>query len=131
MRRIAGVLVAGFIVFSSSMAFGDNGNDGNALLSKCNALIDSLDTPSNNDTDKIKGLRMGYCIGMMQGTLNFNKLYELMLGKGALFCTPKSGITTIQAVRIVVEYLKKHPDKLHEHESILAYEAFKEAYPCK
>jgi hypothetical protein len=131
MRKIVGVLVVGLMLISSTSMASNDGNDGNALLSKCNALIDSLDTPSNNDTDKIKGLRMGYCIGMMQGTLNFNKLYELMLGKGALFCTPKSGITTIQAVRIVVEYLKKHPDKLHEHESILAYEAFKEAYPCK
>jgi hypothetical protein len=101
--------------------------DGNDLLSKCPAAVNLMDNRS--ETDDYLGL--GYCLGMMQGMTNLNKVYELRLGEKALFCTPESGIKNGQAARIVVKYLMEHPETLHENESFLAVSALKEAYPCQ
>jgi hypothetical protein len=56
---------------------------------------------------------------------------RVLLNKKALFCTPESGITNDQAARVVVKYLREHPERLHEKESLLAMAAFAEAFPCK
>ena len=67
---------------------------------------------------------------MMQGILSLNTVYESRDRKNALFCLP-GAISNQQATRIVLRYLKDHPESLHLNVSILAIRAFNEAYPCK
>ena len=65
----------------------------------------------------------------MQGMLHMNQFYEYQLKGAALFCQP-DGTTTGQAARIVVKYLRDHPEELHKHDSVLAFTALKAAFPC-
>jgi hypothetical protein len=48
----------------------------------------------------------------------------------ALFCIPQE-VTNGQAVRVVVAYIDKHPEHLHESFNLLAILALGEAWPCK
>lgn len=125
MKKAIRTLIVGLILFSSNMAFGD----GNELLSRCNAAINSMDNPSQL-LDVTDFMGVGFCTGLLQGMTNLNRVYEIELNKKALFCTP-NGITNGQTARIVVKYLKEHPEKLHENESVLAFLALQEAFPCK
>jgi len=100
---------------------------GNKLLSQCNAAINFMDNqPADPDF-----LALSFCLGMMQGVTNTNSMYEVQLGKDALFCAPESGLNNGQAARIVVKYLKDNPKKLHQHGTILAIAALMKAYPCE
>ena len=65
----------------------------------------------------------------MQGMLHMNRVYVYHLKGAALFCPP-DGTTNGQAVRIVVKYLRDHPEELHKHDSVLAFTALKAAFPC-
>lgn len=103
--------------------------DGNSLLTQCSVAIRFIDTgEAGNDLNDLLG--MGNCLGMMQGVTGLNIIYEVMLEKEALFCMPKTGIQNGQAARIVVKYLKNHPEKLHQKEIFLIVAAFQEAFTC-
>ena len=128
-------LTCGMVLMALLLA-GNAFGDGNSLLAECTsaiALVEKLNTRALT-IDNFKNenfLGAGSCLGMMQGMKDMNKSYEVLLSKKALFCTPESGVSNDQAARIVVKYLKEHPEKLHEKESLLAIEAFMEAFPCK
>ena len=72
-----------------------------------------------------------YCFGLIEGVINLNKIYEVSLRKNALFCSPNSNITNGQAARIVVKYMKEHPEVLHEPDFAVTINALIEAFPCK
>lgn len=100
--------------------------DGNKLLSQCNTAIQILD----GDTLPKNAYIAASCLGLVQGITNLNLLYQVDKTNNTFFCLPAGGINNGQAARIVVKYLKEHPEKLHENESVLAIAAFVEAYPC-
>ena len=123
MRSVVGAFFLMILALSPGVAYAS----GNKLLSQCNAAIDFMDNqPADPDF-----LALGYCLGMMQGVTNTNAMYEVQLGKDALFCAPKSGLSNGQAARIVVKYLKDNPEELHRHSTVLVLSAFVEAYPCE
>jgi hypothetical protein len=123
MRNAFGAWVAGLLLLSSNLSFGD----GNELLSNCNAAL----KVKENSLEGANWAQVGFCLGMIQGVTNLNLQYQGMLDKKALFCLPESGIESGQAVRIVVKYLEDHPEKLYEKEVGLVSDAFREAYPCQ
>tara|TARA_R100000687_G_scaffold25326_2_gene21474 strand:+ start:21840 stop:22214 length:375 start_codon:yes stop_codon:yes gene_type:complete len=124
MKILSVVLTAWFSIAFSGAAFAD----GNDLLNDCSVL----EVPSEDATLNFEyGLSLGTCTGMMQGLTNLNKIYEALLGDGALFCTPEQGVTNGEAAKIVLKYLKDNPQKLGQHEVELAVQAFREAFPCK
>jgi hypothetical protein len=100
--------------------------DGNKLLTDCGALVSFLDRQSIDSTNSTG---MGFCSGLMQGLIHMNQIYGHSLKDKALFCTP-DGVNNGQAARIVVKYLRAHPEELHKPGSILAFAALKEAFPC-
>lgn len=108
------------------LAVGNGGNDGNKLLARCNAVIQIMDEGKYLKDN----YNAGICVGLMQGITNLNLHYQAKEKKGALFCLPENGIQNGQAARIVVKYLKGHPEKLQENASFLAIDAFVDAYPC-
>jgi hypothetical protein len=125
MRRYVsfGVVLIGLLLAGNAIG------DGNELLTRCAVAVNFMDGTSKADSGAEFGNGM-FCLGMMQGITSMNTFYEVELGKKALFCTPKA-ITNGQAARIVVKYLREHPEKLHEHDSLLAIEALMKAFPCK
>jgi len=100
--------------------------DGNELLRQCEDTI--VDANSLYDHDKIRIFSAGACFGLMQGITHLNLFYQNK--KNPLFCLPGDGITNGQAARVVIKYLRDHPEKLHEIGSLLAIAAFVQAFPC-
>lgn len=127
MRKTFGTLMIGFIFLSSNTVFGVTAGDGNELLSRCNVVINYQDKKIQNPDE----IDIGICLGMIQGMMKINSVYKQKLGKEmALFCPPASGLSYVQAIRIVVKYLNDHPEKLHQSDTYLVIGAFQKAFPC-
>lgn len=100
--------------------------NGNELLVDCEAGINFVDgNVKSLDASKLVGA--GRCVGFLQGVFAMNYYYEWK-GDG-LFCFPNS-VTYGQYVRIVVKYLRDHPEQLHKDEFLLAATALITAFPC-
>lgn len=99
---------------------------GHQLLNECSEIIDFSQTgqlsPSSSGGS--------YCLGMVNGMLALNTLYQSTLGERALFCLPETPITNIAAVKLVVNYLKSYPKQLDLDAGSLMFYAFLATYPC-
>lgn len=66
-----------------------------------------------------------------------NSFYKNLAEMGVIprkivpFCVPANKITGGQVARVIVKYLKDHPERLHENETFLAIQALQAAFPCK
>ena len=103
-------------------------SDGNWLLKACSAVIIFMDSQHLDDGEQ--GSKISTCIGYMQGIRDTTALYQGKNLSPLLVCFPEAGISNGQATRIVVKYLKNHPEKLHLPAISLAFSAFIEAFPC-
>ncbi|WP_354097554.1 Rap1a/Tai family immunity protein [Bradyrhizobium sp. S3.2.12] len=85
------------------------------MLPHCKALIE----------DKPPGVWEGQC----GGTIDTLVWVGSSLPKRGRFCAPK-GIPHMQAHRVVVSWLERHPERLHLSFQGLVMEALMEAWPC-
>lgn len=129
------LLLALILVLSQPSAAQGNKveQDGNYLLKSCIQAIRALD---GDNLDPIQGMRSTFCLGYINGFLGSHMLTVSLAGSQPLFCTPKSGLKRSgvqvgQAARIIVKWLKSHPEKLHLDGDILTLLAIAEAFPCK
>lgn len=108
--------------------------DGNEFLSKCAPVVARLDhsLPDPATGDMVEAsYSMGYCLGFAQGFTGAHYAYGVIAGdKVHLVCLPSKSIQNGQALRIIVAFMKAHPEKLHFEEMVLAEKAFEEAFPC-
>lgn len=99
---------------------------GHQLLNECLEIIDFSQTgqlsPSSSGGS--------YCLGMVNGMLALNTIYQSALGERALFCLPETSITNIAAAKLVVDYLESYPEQLHLDAGSLMFYAFLATYPC-
>lgn len=124
--------------------------DGNGVLDYCGVVVDQLDSrPSQND-QQTKGLKFGWCVGYLQATqehiVNWRMSAGIQLmaqeGQGKMSspfiradetfvntCIPNKA-SVAQLARVVVKWLREHPEKLHEPKSFLVMEALKDNFPC-
>ena len=101
--------------------------DGNYLLQRCQAAVAFSQQP-----EKFKRKAdMAYCLGLLQGVRETNRLYENKLKSGAYFCLKGKHLGHSETAQLVVDYLQSHPEQLFQNESILAVQALRQAYPCK
>lgn len=68
----------------------------------------------------------GFCSGFIWGAADG---HQLTSDESASFCSPE-GATSDQMGRVVVKYLREHPEKLHEYAVLLVAVALIEAWPC-
>jgi hypothetical protein len=92
-------------------------SSGNEFISLC-----VPDEPTNLHWDEC----MGYVIGIDDG---IQLAYDIQ-GKPQPYCIP-SEVTTGQMVRVLIKFIKDHPEKAHSKTSVLAVESFITAFPCK
>ena len=92
-----------------------NPNSANAIMPGCRAFLGAEPPRSNMDWFK-----EGECVGVLHG------LADLM----ERLCIP-SEATQSQVVRVVVNYIDRHPEKMHMPFTHLAAEALRAAWPCK
>lgn len=102
-------------------------SDGNQLLKQCTQSVRVLDGDTLDSGQDIESM---YCIGYMKGFLDAHGFIGA-LSKIQLFCIPEGGIQTGQAIRIIVKWLKDHPERLHHEAGMLTLAALGRAFPCK
>jgi len=121
-----------FLFMAVVPAFGEiRGND---VLDSCQIAVRNFDDNGGPAGERFDA---GWCSGWVNGALELTKLHNerttLIKEKPTLlqFCVGVPGIPVIQAMRIVVKYLKEHPEQLHEDGMGLTVTALKDAFPCK
>jgi hypothetical protein len=106
----------------------DARDDGHELLRQCGAAVRELDRQAGLEPEARLGAQ--YCFGFVAGITNVVSIAYHLKPDGQLFCPPDGGIAPRAAVRVLVEYLKSHPERLHARKVTLAAAAFMQAYPC-
>ena len=112
-----------------AMAVQRSGND---LLIDCANLI-KTETIESVSRDNVLG--MGYCIGIIDGMVTFNYVYESVLQAGGntnlvQMCLPQR-ISTRTLAAVIVKHLEDNPSQLHQSGQALAAQALVAAYPCE
>lgn len=119
---------------------------GNELLSSCEKYekYDHAARRLTADETAAAGMCAAYVSGFVDASTTYNSLLSQLdaaLQKseadGArvrhrispMACIPE-GATYEQTVRVVLKYLRDHPEKLHERRSTLMLEAIASAFPC-
>lgn len=121
---LVGALVGGNVVAADAKK-----NDGNFILSKCNATIRVMD--GEKLTSKTDEFGIGQCFGLVEGVRNTLVYLNDFVESDLKICWPKEGIPNGQAIRILVKYLNEHPADLNDDQTFLTMMAFKNAYPCR
>jgi|CZKR01.1.fsa_nt_gi hypothetical protein len=97
--------------------------DGNDLLEKCDSASSSVDRTEC----------LGYVAGVMDAAVTMlNSLRAASSTKvPAMYCLPTGGIQLGQASRVILKWLKDHPEKQHLRGDLLIMMAMSDAFPCK
>ncbi len=126
------ISLAFFLCISCSCFAAGDTNDGNYLLTTCTAALKMTDDGINTVSggDQIKGT---YCVGYISGIKDM--LYAVVelsksQGQTPTVCMPEDGIGNGQALRIVVKFLKDHPEQLHNSGITLVLKSLQQSYPC-
>ena len=120
--------------------------DGNALLLRCSAAELGTDDSTKKLTNA-EAIDVASCIAYMQGIIEFDEASSALViphvacskMKDEKGCTPyvrqticiPEGVTVGRLARVVMKWLREHPEKLHYRASMVAYAAIYEAFPCK
>jgi hypothetical protein len=134
---------------------GNYPTDGNGLLDYCTVAVDFEDF--RNMVSSLNGGKLieawgkfSWCVGYVEAIMDDLSATRLNLAiiatSGVTFsgpdeakqyaldslrfaCIPEKA-TILQAIRVLVKWLREHPQRLHEPKSILTRDALKEAFPC-
>jgi hypothetical protein len=102
---------------------------GNSFLRDC-SVVNKENTTLGEDTGSVACLL--YVGGVMQGAelgsgVTRFEAKPMVLPK--LFCRPEN-VEMLQAVRIVLKYIRENPEKANNETAALIIMAIREAYPC-
>lgn len=128
--------------------------DGSGLLEYCGPVVASFDSlkQDSGESHGIQMMKQGWCAGHLQtmremiifwqiqvvktvAILNGNQnpstdeLKTMMMKSSSMTCIPKE-VNMEQMVRILVKWLRDHPERLHEAYTILTTDAFQDGFPC-
>jgi len=109
-------------------------DDGNALLKNCITALNALDGKISA-TKGEAAFCAGICFGKVGGVVDAGTIINAFAeskghNKQDVYCVPDD-VSTAQATRVVVKYLKEHSEDLHQRDTALIVTALKEAFPCK
>jgi hypothetical protein len=127
-RDAAAVLVLGLLAAALLAQNADAQSDrtsANYLLPACHEWI-ALSEGRAGSVNPSAALNRGYCSGIVYGLTYVSELLPPHLRS----CPPK-GSTRGQTLRVVVAYIERRPERMHEDFGSLAIEAMHEAWPCK
>jgi hypothetical protein len=155
MRIFAAVLLACTVAPAYAQKKTDLPTEGNGLLDYCSVVVVAADSPDsilsltgNRLTDQM--MKLNWCAGYLQATQDAASLTQIDLAligamgitlsgpdkqREAAFdmlrgaCIPERAPVS-QLARVLVKWLREHPERLHEPRYILTKDAFKEAFPC-
>src|SRR6516164_9583870 len=125
--RIAIVVL--YVMFLGSSANAQVAFDtGNDLLRYCQSADAALAGRGATSADTQEALGEGFCMGIIGG-VRFVVTSSIMDPKYRL-CIPKN-VSNGQAVSVVVNYMRDHPDQLDHTFSFVVLSALVDAWECK
>jgi Rap1a immunity proteins len=117
------------VFFSPLMAEEVLEESGNAFLRHCSVVEKDYDLTSADKSNQM--VCAAYVSGFVEGAsaaITFGR------SKGespsSLYCTD-SGMEAGQLVRVVLKYIRSHPETAHLRTFVLVTRAFQAAYPCR
>jgi hypothetical protein len=145
-------------VLSPAVYARDLPKDGNDLLEYCSAMVDVADNPSNlaaitgdKLTEKIG--QVDWCAGylaavqdlLIQVHVNLAIIVTMgvtlegpdiqtkqyALNQLRIACVPDENVRILQLGRVLIKWLREHPERLHEPKTILATDALRDSFPCQ
>jgi len=126
MKNISALLLAVTIfVAIPSTSFGEM-YDGNILLEDCKQFLKYMD---NKKDPSVVMSSIGYCLGYMQGHIDFQQHLEKNPAFNIEHCFP-SDTSVSQLAKITVNYLENNPNKLNKPAIEITLAAFTEYFPC-
>jgi Rap1a immunity proteins len=118
-QYLRGIALVATMMFSCGAAVAEPDQDSaNFMLPPCRAVAVYGNAKSKGDP---------YFMGVCVGIINTIGLMGVAFHR---VCLP-NGVTTRQAVAVVVQYIDKRPARMHQDFKILAVEALAAAWPCK
>ena len=94
--------------------------DGNALLSDCTDLLREKSTGTAGSSG---------CAGTIIGIAGTHNIFVNFKNAEKYYCMPDT-VDVGQAARVIVKFLNKHPESLHNDGVSLAIRALVLAFPC-
>jgi hypothetical protein len=123
------ILMAAF--FSSTIAFADTDPlIGEGLLQNCIDAERALDGDRNVTHLQVQGATQ--CLNYINGVTDVVHLFPPKTDDGRqLVCFPKETVTTGQLARVVLKYLRDHPEELNQARIKLVLVALGKTWPCR
>lgn len=119
MKRFITILV---LLLATSAAFGVyRGQD---LLTYCEPRIQGTFQSEDRAGQHKEMFRAGICEGYFQATIEWYELMEVKI-------CHSDDVTVDQSIKVAVEYIKDHPEEIHNLGSYLILKSWIEAYPCE
>lgn len=128
--KVMTIIVTLFVLLTATSALAVQ-RSGSDIRVDCSNLINS-DSAESLSKEKILGV--GYCIGLIDGLVTFNYVYETVLqaegkGEAVQMCLPER-VSTRQMAEVIVKFLDDNPSRLQDSGQALAAQALVTAYPC-
>ena len=102
---------------------------GPALAQSGEELLPACRKAAHGDIDLDEPVfDLGVCTGIVSATLGFGR--SSLVDQRYRVCPPE-GATTVKALWIVVDFLERRPDLLHQDLRVSALAALTTAWPCK
>jgi Rap1a immunity proteins len=95
---------------------------GKAFLSLCEDAADSTSKQSHSQE--------GECFGYVHGVDDGIGIAYDIIGQPKSYCFP-DGVTHGQMMRVLIKFIKDHPEKAHSQTRVLEMRSFMDAFPCK
>ena len=127
MRHVSWFFVVSLFLFMPALAMG--GVDGKELLQKCEPIEKLYDDPASLSSKEASGVV--YCLGYLDSFMEtFYFQVQAKIVPSVPYCMPEEELPKKEIARVVVDYLKKHPEELGKPAGYHIFMALREAYPC-
>ena len=156
MRKLLLLLIPCLLTAAAAQQKGNLPTNGNGLLDACTVMVDAADNPSyltslSGDRFTESMTKFDWCAGYLEATREVYLQNHINLAivamTGVTFAGPEKSRETalkildpvcipdeapiLQLGRVLVKWLREHPEKLHELKGTLTWAAFMDAFPCK
>ncbi len=116
------ILLVSLFIATPSTSFGEM-HDGNLLLDDCKEFLKYMD---NREDPSVVMASIGYCLGYMQGHLDYQQYLEKNFISINGHCIPIN-VSVSKPAKVTVKYLENNPNELNNPALELT---FAEAFPC-
>lgn len=120
-------LIALFMGAHAALAGAENAN-GHDLLQRCNAFEKSIDGQPLRPEETLDAM---WCMGYVSGLLDGFGVSDYRIGDAIAACPGETTLNRTQAVKIINQWLRQHPDDLEKSGRRNAILAISKAFPCQ